>query len=57
MSDQWYYNTETHEVSQGVKDSWTNRMGPYDSREEAEHALSIAKQRNEEAAAYDDEED
>ncbi len=35
----WYFNSETKEVSQGKKSSWLNRMGPYDSKEEAELAL------------------
>lgn len=45
----WYFNSETQEVSQGKKSSWLNRMGPYDSKEEAEHALERAHERNQEA--------
>lgn len=45
----WYFNSETKEVSQGKKSSWFNRMGPYDSKEEAEHALERAHERNQEA--------
>ncbi|MDN8625120.1 MULTISPECIES: hypothetical protein [Corynebacterium] len=51
----WYFNSETKEVSQGKKSSWLNRMGPYDSKEEAEHALERAHERNEEADEADEE--
>ncbi|WP_165841725.1 hypothetical protein [Corynebacterium heidelbergense] len=57
MSDKWYYDTETRQVSQGVSGGFETRMGPYDSKEEAENALEIAKQRNEAADKYDEEDD
>ena len=34
-----------------------DRLGPYDSREEAEHALETAQRRNEEWDAQDDDDD
>ena len=37
--------------------SYDNRIGPYDTREEAEHALEIAKERNQVADAYDEQDD
>ncbi|WP_018024540.1 hypothetical protein [Corynebacterium ulceribovis] len=51
MSDnnKWYYDLETGEVSDQLIGSWETRLGPYDSYEEAKHALDIAKQRNEAA--------
>ncbi|MEJ4112800.1 hypothetical protein ACGE24_03615 [Corynebacterium kroppenstedtii] len=45
----WYFNAETKEVSQGKKLGWQGRMGPYDSKEDAEHALDRAQARNKEA--------
>lgn len=51
--DQYYYNPATGEVTQGKADSWDNRMGPYATREEAEHALSIANERTRRADAAD----
>ena len=42
----YYYNLETHQVEQGKISSYDNRIGPYDTREEADHALEIAKERN-----------
>lgn len=53
MTDKWFFDTATGEVSQGTEGGWESRMGPYDSREEAAHALDKARKRNEEADAYD----
>jgi hypothetical protein len=36
--EQWWYNTRTGEVEQGAKSPWSDRTGPYASREEAEGA-------------------
>lgn len=51
--NKWYFDMSTGEVSRGRKDSWGSRMGPYDSAEEASHALEIAKARNKAADAQD----
>ena len=53
----YYYSLETHQVEQGKISSYDNRIGPYDTREEAEHALEIAKERNRVADAYDEQDD
>ena len=53
----YYYNLETRQVEQGKISSFDNRIGPYDTREEAEHALEIAKERNRIADAYDEQDD
>ena len=53
----YYYNLEPHQVEQGKISSYDNRIGPYDTREEAEHALEIAKERNRVADAYDEQDD
>lgn len=42
----WYYNTRTGDVEYGKLSSFTHRMGPYDTREDAERALKIARARN-----------
>ncbi|MCT2338002.1 hypothetical protein [Corynebacterium sp. p3-SID1056] len=52
--DKFYFNPTTGEVSQGKVASWDNRMGPYDTREEAAHALEIAAQRNKAADEADE---
>lgn len=49
--EKWYYDLATRQVAQGKKASGHNRMGPYDTREEAEHAMERAAARN---AAADD---
>lgn len=46
-TEQYWYNTRTGEVETGHKSSWTNLMGPYASRQEAQNALNHAKSRNE----------
>ena len=53
----YYYNLETHQVEQGKISSYDNRIGPYDTREGAEYALEIAKERNRVADAYDEQDD
>lgn len=53
----YYYNLETRQVEQGKVSSYDNRIGPYDTREEADHALEIAKERNRVADAYDEQDD
>jgi hypothetical protein len=44
---QYWYNTETGEVEEGHRSSWTHLMGPYPTRAEAERALASARSRNE----------
>ncbi|OSQ03025.1 hypothetical protein [Corynebacterium diphtheriae] len=51
---QWFFNIETGEVEQEKASSFSNRMGPYASAEEARHALEIAQARNEAADAEDE---
>lgn len=43
---QWYYNSRTKEVEYGKISPYSERMGPYGSREEAEKAVEIAAKRN-----------
>jgi hypothetical protein len=43
----YYFNTKTGEVSKGGLFSWWNKMGPYDTPEEAAHALDKARARTE----------
>lgn len=44
--ERYYYNVATGEVERGYESDWTNRMGPYDTAEEAANALETAKARN-----------
>jgi hypothetical protein len=45
---QFWYNTYTHAVEEGAQSDYRQLIGPYASREEAQHALERAAQRNEE---------
>jgi hypothetical protein len=36
--EQWWYNTKTGQVERGAVSPWTDRAGPYKTREEAEGA-------------------
>ena len=42
----FYYNTRTGQVEEGKKSTWTALMGPYPTREAAEHALESARARS-----------
>lgn len=45
MAD-YYYNLDTKQVEEGAQSPSSELMGPYATREEAQHALDIAAQRN-----------
>lgn len=47
MPEEYYFNTKTRQVEVGKPSSWTNRMGPYPTKEAAEKALQIAQVRTE----------
>ncbi len=38
MADKWWYNERTREVEQGPQSLGVDRIGPFDSREDAERA-------------------
>jgi hypothetical protein len=56
MSDEgkWFYCLKHKRVEQGPGCPDRDRMGPYDSENEATHALQRAKERNEEWEAQND---
>jgi len=53
----WYFDPSTGEVTQGKEGTWDDRMGPYDTREEAAGALERAAARNAAADAEDEADD
>lgn len=53
----WFFNQETGEVEQGLVSAYDKRMGPYDSKEEAERALEIVAERNAQADEWDKEDE
>lgn len=53
MANYWF-NVVTHRVEEGPQSDWTQLIGPYETREEAEKALEKVRERNE---AWDAEEE
>ncbi|MFI5084373.1 MAG: SPOR domain-containing protein [Actinomycetales bacterium] len=51
---QFWYNVNTHEVEEDAQSDWSQLIGPYNSRAEAEQALAKVKARNEAWDASDD---
>jgi hypothetical protein len=52
--DQWWFNLRTQQVEQGPGDPDSERLGPYDSREEASGVLARMRRRNEQFDREDD---
>lgn len=54
--DQWWFDLKTKSAVSEPKNKSkaTDRLGPYDSREEAEHALDRVEERN---ATWDDDDE
>jgi hypothetical protein len=46
MTEYWY-NVNTHEVEEDALSDWSQLIGPYKTRDEAEHALDKVRARNE----------
>lgn len=46
MTEYWF-NIKTHEVEEDRMSDWSQLIGPYKTRAEAEHALEKVKARNE----------
>jgi len=42
----YWYNLVTGKVEVGAQSDWTQLIGPYASREEAEHAIEKVHERN-----------
>lgn len=51
--EKFWFNTKTRQVERGRQSAWDNRMGPYDTEEEARHALDAAAERSAEWDADD----
>ena len=47
MDKEFWFNPETREVEEGRVSPWTDRMGPYPTREAAQAALEKAEARTE----------
>ena len=55
--EEWFYNTKTHAVEEGMISPAIDRAGPYATRGEAEHALDQIKANSEKWAADEAAED
>lgn len=55
--EQYWYNTETGEVDYGMIAPGPDRLGPFRTREEAERAPEVVKERAKAWRAEDEEED
>lgn len=51
--EEWYVDTRTGEISQGKNRRWSNRIGPYPSKEAAAQWRGQTAVRNEAADALD----
>ncbi len=54
---EWWFNTKTHEVEDGPQSLAGDRVGPFDTREEAARANEIIAARSRAWAAEDAAED
>lgn len=52
-AEKYWYNTKTKQVEQGRASAWENRMGPYDTAEEAHGALARAAENSADWEAED----
>ncbi len=43
---EYYFNTATRMVEKGRQSSWEHLMGPYETHEEAQQALEIAREKS-----------
>lgn len=53
MTEYWF-NIRTHEVEEDAQSDWTQLIGPYSTRVEAENALLKVEQRNKAWEAQDE---
>lgn len=53
--NEFWYNTRTGQVEEGAQSDWSQLLGPYGSRQEAEGAMAKVAANNEAADAADDE--
>lgn len=51
MAEEFWFNTKTHQVEEGMVSPAVDRAGPYATRQEAEHAMEQIKANSEKWAA------
>jgi len=52
--EQWWYNDRTQEVEHGPQSGAQDRIGPFRTREEAERAVEIVRERSRQWADEED---
>jgi len=52
--DKFFFNVRTRQVERGPESAWTDRLGPYDTYDEAARALDLARERS---AAWDEQDE
>lgn len=50
---QYWYNVNNHQVEVDAQSGWKELIGPYETREEAEHAMEQVQKNNEAADSFD----
>jgi hypothetical protein len=55
--EQWWYNTKTGQVERKSDAPWTDRIGPYATREEAAGAIDRLRENSRRWAAEEAQED
>ncbi|MCK6090080.1 SPOR domain-containing protein [Micrococcus endophyticus] len=54
---EYWYNVRTQQVEEGAQSDWSQLLGPFGTREEAQSAMSRVQANNEAADAADERDD
>ncbi|MBB5847953.1 SPOR domain-containing protein [Micrococcus endophyticus] len=54
---EYWYNVRTQQVEEGAQSDWSQLLGPFGTREEAQGAMSRVQANNEAADAADERDD
>jgi len=54
---EFWYNVNTHQVEEGAQSDWSQLLGPFGTREEAQAAMARVRANNEAADAEDERDD
>jgi hypothetical protein len=54
LENKWWFNTKTNAVEHGLKSPGADRLGPFDTREGAEHAWDKVRENADKWAGEDD---
>ena len=56
-TSEFWYNVNTHQVEVGAQSDWSQLLGPFGTREEAQAAMDRVRANNETADAWDERDD